>query len=498
MSIGNRNLFVCDNLRVLRGIDSNTIDLIATDPPFNSKRSFHAPLGTKAAEQRFNDVWRWDDVTDEWHDLIASDYPDIKQLIECTIIIEGGHIEPSIETSTKNSIAAYLAWMAPRVIEMHRVLKQEGSIYIHCDDSANSYLRLLLDSVFGAKQFRNELIWKRAFGKGLNPTKFVRNTDRILYYSKGNTPVWNQLFKPLDKEYVDKYYLYKDSRGKYRISDLTGGKKGGPESYKPFKGVLPSSGRAWAPPKRDKFPTSVSLTTKYENLSPIEKCEALDKAKLIHWPNKHGGMPHYKKYLSSSPGNYIDDIIDDIAPISHLSNESTGWATQKPLQLYKKLIEASSNEGDIVLDPFCGCATTCVAAEALQRNWVGIDIDPTAEKVTLDRLKNEVGLFNFSTHPVTVRKNPPKRTDIGSISDKKLRLVLWNNQGHRCANPYCTSGVLREVDLQLDHRIPKVRGGADDPTNRIGLCANCNSRKGRKSWAKFLDKERSKQPHPKI
>ncbi len=170
------------------------------------------------------------------------------------------------------------------------------------------------------------------------------------------------------------------------------------------------------------------------------------------------------------------------------------WSTRKPISLYRRLIECATDLKDIVLDPFAGCATTCVAAEQLQRRWVGIDIDPVAERVTLERLKNETGL-NMTNNPVTVRRSL-RRTDIPSIPDIKLRQTLWARQGRRCTNPYCDSESVRPVDLELDHRIPRVRGGDDDVFNRIALCSNCNRRKGRKAWGKFLDDDRAKQPHP--
>ncbi|MCY4332345.1 MAG: DNA methyltransferase [Cyanobacteria bacterium MAG CAR1_bin_15] len=494
----NRTLFIADNLRVLRGMDSETVDLIATDPPFNAKRSFNAPLGSKAATQRFDDRWRWDQVTDEWHDLLATDHPAIKEVIEAAVVIEGGQVtDRGIETGVENSIAAFLAWLAPRVVEMRRILKPTGSLYLHCDDAANSYLRILLDAVFGRSNFRNEIVWKRTAGKGLNPTRYVRNCDRILYYAKGAKPIWNQQYDPFDPAYGAAWR--KDERGPWEDADLTGGKAGGPAACKPFRGVTPSAGRAWAPPPRNKFPPDAGLPDNYESLDALSKCEALDDAGLIHWPRKAGGIPRYKKYLSTLPGIYASDLIVNIPPVSSRSREHTGWKTQKPLKLYRRIVEASTHEGDLVMDPFAGCATTCVAAEQLRRRWIGVDIDPVAETVTLDRLREETGLFEaIDGKPVTARKHPPRRSDIQHVTDAKLRVILWNNQGRRCANPYCTSERLRAEDLDLDHRIPKSRGGADDQSNRIGLCHNCNTRKGAKAWGKFLDEARARLPHPKV
>lgn len=253
-----------------------------------------------------------------------------------------------------------------------------------------------------------------------------------------------------------------------------------------------------------------------DGLNQHEKLDALYDAGLIKIES-NAAWPIYERRIRSDDGPAVGDIwayqpytegtvhgttegIDaDVSWIKPRANENTGWQTQKPLALYSRIIMASSNKGDVVLDPFCGCATTCVAAEKLDRSWIGIDIDPMAETVTKARLKKETGIFRFiDGNPVTVKKNPPKRTDMPSVTDAKLRLALWNNQGKRCANPYCDSVELRTVDLHLDHKIPKSRGGEDGLLNRIGLCQNCNSRKGIKAWGTFLDQERSKQPHPAV
>lgn len=206
-----------------------------------------------------------------------------------------------------------------------------------------------------------------------------------------------------------------------------------------------------------------------------------------------GRVPREKRYLDEQPGKPRDDIWNDVG---QAETSDADWATRKPVSLYRRLIECATDQDDTVCDPFAGCATTCVAAEQLQREWIGIDIDPAAETVTMERLAHETGL-NMHHMPVTVRKTL-RRSDIPSIPDAKLRQALWARQGRRCANPYCDSENLRAADLELDHRIPRVRGGDDDSLNRIGLCANCNRRKGRKAWGLFLDEERSKQPHQTV
>ena len=404
----NRLLYIHDNLPVMRGMNSDSVDLIATDPPFNTKRQFNAPMGSRAAGQQFNDRWRWDDVTGEWQDLIATRHPAIKDIIEAAVVIEGGTVSGGIDTGrTKNSIAAFLVWMAPRLVEMKRILKPTGSIYLHCDPTASHYLKLLMDAVFGKNMFRNEIVWSYGLG-GSSKRFYSRKHDIVFFYVGGE----------------DGYYFNKP--------------------------LVPA--------------TSMKMKGKMKGITDV-------------W---------------------------DIPSINNMAKERTGWKTQKPLKLYQRIVKASSNEGDLVLDPFCGCATTCVAAEMEGRRWIGIDIDPVAETETRNRLFEMSGLAQMSEYKesdvvVTVKKRPPRRTDITQGSDAEMRLSLWKRQGQRCANPYCSlADIKRTADLQLDHVIPKSRGGSDDVLNRIGLCGDCNRRKSTKAWGAFLDGERSQKPHPTV
>ena len=215
---------------------------------------------------------------------------------------------------------------------------------------------------------------------------------------------------------------------------------------------------------------------------------AYDAGRVVQ--TKPGNVPRFKRYLDEQPGRPRDDMWGDVG---QAESSDVEWSTRKPVSLYRRLIECATDEGDTVCDPFAGCATTCVAAEQLRREWIGIDIDPVAERVTLERLQDETGL-DMASAPVTVRRSL-RRTDIDHVPDAKLRQALWARQGRRCANPYCDAESLRAADLELDHRIPRVRGGDDDSLNRIGLCSNCNRRKGRKAWGLFLDAERAAQPH---
>lgn len=489
----NRTLFHGDNLEFLRAMNSESVDLIATDPPFNKGRDFHATPDSLAAGARFQDRWSWEqDVHEEWVDQLKDDHPRLMEAIE------------SARHAHSDAMGAYVCFMAVRLLAMHRVLKPTGSIYLHCDTTASHYLKAVMDAIFGWQKFQNELVWQRTTGKGLNPTKYVRNCDRILYYGKSERPTWNQQYDPFDPSYGANWR--KDERGPWEAENLTGGKAGGAEAYAPFRGVTPSAGRAWAPPPRSKFPCDAGLPDDYERLDALAKCEALDDAGLIHWPKKAKGIPRYKKYLSTLKGVYASDLITGVPPVSSQSKERTGYPTQKPLALYERMIRASSNEGDVVVDPFAGCATTLVAAERLNRQWVGIDIWEGAHRIVENRLREATGIFG----KVSLVSELPKRTDDGGTSVPFLRVkervkepegpnwtrlemyeYLLVQMGSRC------QGCDREFDdpryLELDHNVPRADGGINHVTNRILLCGPCNRLKSNIYTLSGLRRENAKK-----
>ena len=453
-------LYTGDCLYILHGMDSETVDLIYLDPPFNSKRLYKAPVGSRAAGASFKDMWTWQDVDESYLDALVEDYPYLVQFIQSVEVIHG------------KPMMAYLAYMTQRIIEMRRVLKPTGSIYLHCDPYASHYLKILMDRIFGKDNYRNEITWHRSRGKGLNPKRYVSNCDTIFYYTRSETRTWNQQYEPFGADYGKDWK--KDDLGRWQSENLTGGKAGGPSAYLPFKGVPPASGRAWAPPVRSKFPLEAQrrLPDDYEELDPLQKCEALDAAGLIHWPNKAGGKPRYKKYLSTLKGLYVSDLFADIPPIQARAAERTGYPTQKPLALLQRIIEASSNPGDTVLDPFCGCATTCVAAQRLQRWWTGIDISEKAAELVVDRLSDESGLFTDFVH----LDRPPVRSDLEQCEpgqDAKAR--LYADQKGKCN----ACGVeLDSWHLEIDHIIPRSKNGGDYYENYQLLCGHCNRTKG--------------------
>ncbi len=464
-NFASQTIWTGDNLDIMRGMNSDSVDLIYLDPPFNSKANYAAPIGSKAAGAAFKDTWGLDDVNLVWHGEIKHEYPGLYALLTATREIHGA------------SMMSYLIYMSIRIMEMRRLLKPAGSIYLHCDDTAGAYLKLLMDSVFGARNFRNELIWKRTAGKGLNPTRFMRNTDILLLYGKGQKATWNQQYLPFPPDFAEGW---RDDpvNGKWQPADLTGGKGGSESAYAEFNGALPPAGRAWAPPRREKFPPGVDLPDDYEELTPLEKCEALDRAGMIHWSS--GGKPYYRKFLSALKGVYASTLIEDIPPAK--GDERLGYPTQKPLALLRRIIKASSNEGDMVMDPFCGCATTCIAAEQLQRDWVGIDISEKAADLVQSRLREEVGLTYQGAH----RTDIPKRTDLGKIPKYNCaenRRYLYGQQGG-----YCTAcGTHFEPrHFQVDHIIPRANGGNDHISNLQLLCGSCNAHKGTKSHEELI------------
>ena len=485
-----RTLFVADNIHILRGMNSESVDCIATDPPFNAKRVFNAPLGSRSAAQRFDDRWRWDEVTDEWQDVIATDQPAIKEIIEAAAVIEGGRIDHrtgKIATGAKNSIAAYLAYMAPRIVEMHRVLKPTGVLFIQCNWEADSYLRLLLDAVFGRDKFINGITWKSHPSKGLARRRLPRNHGTIFAYGKTMKWKWHPPFEPYDLELLQRPYT-KEELAELSLADQKTirdyGDFDGPRRYQLTSLINPNKDR---PNLKYEFlgVTRVWRWTK-------ERMEAAYEAGIVVQKTARH-VPREKRYLDEQDGRPRDDVWLDLMQVE---GSDSDWQTRKPIALYQRLIACATDEGDTVLDPFCGCGTTAAAAEYMEprREWVGIDIDPVAEIETDKRLREAAGLEG-AIAPVRIRKRL-RRTDIPHVPDAKLRQALWARQGRQCANPYCDAESLRAADLELDHRIPRVRGGDDDALNRIALCGNCNRRKGRKAWGLFLDEERGKQPHP--
>lgn len=383
-----RELYFGDNLEVLRKhIPDESVDLIYLDPPFNSKADYnvifreHTGKGPGAQIKAFEDTWSWGVESEKALQEVVAKHGRLGEFLDFLVRFLG-----------KNDLSAYLVMMAARLLELYRVLKPTGSLYLHCDPTASHYLKVILDQIFGPRNFRNEIIWKRTFAHG-GAQRWARVHDVILFYTKTNKYTWNQTFEPPSETYTRRFYRHEDSRGRYRTVALTGpGASSGP-SGQPWRGIDPSpSNRHWAVPGREALPAWFNAPPNWEELPPQERLDLLDAAGLIHWPKKPGGMPEYKRYLEVYRGNPIQDVITDIPPLSHHSKERLGYPTQKPLALLERIIEASSNPGDVVLDPFCGCGTALAAAEKLGRRWIGIDITHLAITLIQARLRRDFGL----------------------------------------------------------------------------------------------------------
>ena len=438
-NFADKTIWTGDNLDILRGMNSESVDLIYLDPPFNSNRNYSAPVGSAAAGAAFKDTWTLSDLDVAWMGLIADEEPAIYKTLEAAGLTHG------------KGMQSYLCMMAVRLLEMRRVLKDTGSVYLHCDSTADSYLRTLMDAIFGAENFGSEIVWRRTNAKGLSFRGYPRNHDVLLYYVKDADFTWNRQFRPHDAEYVERFYRHVDGETgrRYRLSDLTNPNRDRPNLTYEWNGHL----RVWRWTK--------------------ERMQEAHEVGLIHYSST--GLASQKRYLDEMQGIPVDSIWEDVKPIQARSKERIGYPTQKPLALLQRIIEASSNEGDMVLDPFCGCATACVAAENLGREWVGIDLSPKAIELVNVRLKGAMGDL-FHDRLVTARTDIPRRTDIEApIPYRQNRHVLFGQQEGRC-NGCKTEFPFRM--FEVDHVIPRSRGGIDHIDNLQLLCTHCNRTKG--------------------
>ncbi len=291
-----------------------------------------------------------------------------------------------------SDMMAYLSMMAPRLIELRRVLKVTGSIYLHCDPTASHYLKILMDGIFGPSNFKNEVIWKRTSAHA-NPKKWGPVHDVVLFYAESELSTWNTTHQIYEQAYLDVKYRNEDERGKYRLSDLTG--KGAPptgDSAKPWRGYDPSKlDRHWGVTRE--LVVSLVGQERAAEMNTQEKLDLLDEHGYIYWTPRGKydgkGFPQLKRYLTG--GVPIQDVITDVPPINSQAQERLGYPTQKPEALLERIIKASSNEGDVVLDPFCGCGTAVAAAQSLNRRWIGIDVTHLAIGLIKQRLYDKFG-----------------------------------------------------------------------------------------------------------
>lgn len=346
-------LFFGDNLSVLRNhVRDESVDLVYLDPPFNSSATYNVLFEEKlsvspgAQLEAFRDTWEWGESSAEAYDDVLRAAGDLAILMRSLRSWLG-----------QNAMMAYLAMMAVRLLELHRALKPTGSLYLHCDPKASHYLKLILDAIFGHECFRNEIVWKRTSAHS-SAKRYGPVHDVILFYaaSDRSAAVWNQQYQPYENSYIETFFDQEDADGRrWKRTDLTGAGIRHGETGKPWRNIdVTAKGRHWA--------------------YPPSELDKLDAAGRVHWPAKAGGMPRLKQYPEDLNGVPLQDVWTDIRPLHNLARERLGYPTQKPVALLERIIAASSNEGDVILDPFCGCGTSVEAAERMKRQWVGIDV----------------------------------------------------------------------------------------------------------------------------
>ena len=385
----NQTMWTGDNLPIMRGMNSESVDLIYLDPPFNSKSNYAAPIGSKAAGAEFKDTWALSDVDVEWANLIEEKHPALYRVLLA---------------SMTDSDKSYLIYMASRLLEVHRLLKPTGAIYLHCDPTMSHYLKLVMDTVFGRSKFQNEIIWSYRRYTALSK-RFQREHDVVFLYGK-SAPTFNVIYEAYGK----------------------------------------NSGKRDSHYKKD------------------------EDGRWFRWQKRRGEEP-YKIYLSD--GRRLGDVWN-ISHINASAAERVGYPTQKPLTLLDRIVRASSNEGDIVLDPFCGCATTLVSADALSREWVGIDISPKAAELVVRRIEDRQGLWRN----IINRTDVPRRTDLGKVPPYNSRANKERLYGQQAGNCARCRGHFEARHLEVDHIISRTSGGTNHIENLQLLCGSCNRIKG--------------------
>ena len=413
MATDKNKLYYGDNLEVLqRYVKDQSIDLVYLDPPFNSRQDYNVLFAEKDGSQSSSQIHAFED-TWEWNIDAMRAYEEIVE--------QGGRVADTMcafKTFLFNTdMMAYLAMMAPRLVELRRVLKDTGSIYLHCDPAAGHYLKILMDAVFGPQFFKNEIIWKRTSAHN-SAKRWGPVHDLILFYSKSESSTWNRVYQGYTAEYLEKFYRHEDEGGRYTLGDLTGAGKRQGESGLPWRGVDPTkAGRHWAVPR----PRQAGLS--WNELSVQQRLDQLDLAGLIVWPAK-GGIPRFKRYHDVDRGVVVQDVITDIDPLSPHAKERLGYPTQKPEALLDRILKSSSNEGDLVLDPFCGCGTTVQVAQRLNRRWIGIDITHLAIGLIKKRFSDTFGPEIKSTYDVI--GEPTDYTGAAALAaENKFQFQAW-------------------------------------------------------------------------
>ena len=430
-------LYFGDNLEVLReSIKDESVDLVYLDPPFNSNATYNVLFKTPKGHQSdaqieaFDDTWHWGEQAEAaFADLMQQSNTDVAEVTRALRSVLG-----------ENDMMAYLAMMAIRLLELHRTLKQTGSIYLHCDPTASHYLKIVLDQVFGVENFVNEIIWQRSLPHGNISKKFGGQHDVLFFYKKTPNATWNPSFLSHRDEYLETFYRFKESDGRvYRLISCINPNPNRPNLTYEWNGVT----KVW----------------KYTR----ERMQRMhDEGLLVYSKN---GIPSYKGYLDTMKGTPMQDVWADVPPLMGSSDERLGYPTQKPLALLERVIAASSNEGDVVLDPFCGCGTAVHAAEKLKRKWIGIDVTHLAISLIEKRMRDAFPSIVFEVH------GTPK--DFGGARNlaerDKYQFQWWacslvNAQPFQGKKKGADTGIDGVIYFQDDEKLPKkivvsVKGG---------------------------------------
>lgn len=432
-------LYFGDNLEVLReSIKDESVDLIYLDPPFNSNATYNLLFSTPKGHQSdaqieaFDDTWHWGAHAEAaFTQLLGQPNTAIAEVVRALRTMLGD-----------NDLMAYLAMMAIRLLELHRVLKPTGSLYLHCDPTASHYIKILLDGVFDPANFQNEIIWQRT-GAHSDANRWGRVSDTLLFYTKSGTWTWNTQYVPYTDEYIEERYRYVDegSDRKHWRNTMTAAGQG---PARTFRGNLrePPTGTHWRFGQEE-----------------IDRME--EEGRIYYSPS---GMPYVKSYLDERKGRPVQSIWTDIV-MSKSGKERLGYPTQKPLALLERIIQASSNEGDVVLDPFCGCGTAVDAAEKLKRKWIGIDVTHLAISLIERRMRERYPGIAFAVH------GTPKDLDgARNLAERdKHQFQLWacslvNAQPYKGGKKGADTGIDGLLYFQDDEKLPKkivvsVKGG---------------------------------------
>jgi DNA modification methylase len=463
-------LYFGDNLDILREhIKDESIDLIYLDPPFNSSATynvlFKSPKGQPASAQiaAFEDTWHWGEQAErEFAELLHGKNTEVAEMMQALRKFLG-----------ENDMMAYVTMMANRLVELQRILKPTGSLFLHCDPTASHYLKVLLDSVFGSSNYRNEISWKRSSAhsdtkQGMKRCGKVR--DVIFFYTKGDEYTWNTLYTPYSKEYLESEYRHVEISGRrYKETDLTAAKPGGDTEYDWHVKRPSGSKERWQADLTSEF-KKPKAGWDYMAVRPYQgRFWAYSKANLIQfWKeglivHRETGIPRLKHFADEMPGIPLQDNWDDIPPA--MGDEDLGYATQKPLVLLERIVAAASNQGDIVLDPFCGCGTAVHAAHKLKRQWIGIDITHLAIALVEKRLRDAFPGVTFEMHgtPKTLG-GATKLAELDKYEFQYWACSLVNAQPYQKKKKGADSGIDGVIYFQDDNQAPKkiivsVKGG---------------------------------------